>query len=126
MELCVYGKWRMMCANSWDNRDASVICREIGYSPFGKSVSSVWLDRKPYNASTLLVYIMQSILITCTLDLVQSSCCMSLHKCVQDDFHGNLGKYIFVHDYNCGAVPYHALANGSMHTKKLSWLLVLY
>ena len=67
VELCVYGKWRMMCANSWDNRDASVVCREIGYSPFGKSVSSVWLDRKLYNASTLLVYIMQSILITCTV-----------------------------------------------------------
>ena len=30
-----------MCANSWDNRDASVICREIGYSPFGELVSSL-------------------------------------------------------------------------------------
>ena len=29
-----------MCANSWDNRDASVVCRQIGYSPFGKSLSS--------------------------------------------------------------------------------------
>jgi len=36
VELCVNGRWRTMCANSWDNRDASVICRQIGYSPFGK------------------------------------------------------------------------------------------
>ena len=41
VELCVYGKWRAICANSWDNRDASVVCRETGHSPFGKSVSSV-------------------------------------------------------------------------------------
>ena len=36
VELCIYGRWRIMCANSWDNRDASVVCRQIGYSPHGK------------------------------------------------------------------------------------------
>jgi len=35
VELCVDGRWRTLCANSWDNKDASVICRQIGYSPFG-------------------------------------------------------------------------------------------
>ena len=35
VELCINGRWRTMCANSWDNRDASVVCRETGYSPFG-------------------------------------------------------------------------------------------
>jgi len=35
VELCVINSWKTVCANSWDNQDASVVCRQLGYSPFG-------------------------------------------------------------------------------------------
>ena len=35
VELCVINSWKTVCASSWDNQDASVVCRQSGYSPFG-------------------------------------------------------------------------------------------
>ena len=39
MEICHNGQYRAICADSdegWDNRDAMVVCRELGFSPYGK------------------------------------------------------------------------------------------
>ena len=35
VEICDNGRWGALCANSWDNTDATVVCREEGYSPYG-------------------------------------------------------------------------------------------
>lgn len=35
VEFCANGTWGAVCGTDWENRDASVACRQLGHSPYG-------------------------------------------------------------------------------------------
>ena len=35
VEVCVEGRYGSICDDVWDYEDASVLCRQLGFSPYG-------------------------------------------------------------------------------------------
>ena len=35
VEICIGSMWTTVCDDFWDGQDASVLCSQLGYSPYG-------------------------------------------------------------------------------------------
>ncbi len=45
VEVCTGGLWSTVCGDDWSEQEASIVCRQLGFSPYGKLPYSRFISR---------------------------------------------------------------------------------
>ena len=104
MEICYSGVWGTVCNYGWDEVDANIVCRQLGYGQPGMMIMS-HVNRCPYHISWSLLFSYTAIIsdvlgvgegptllfnVTCNHTHLNLSQCVhpesiGLHDCISQD-----------------------------------------
>ena len=92
IEICVNATWGTICSDFWENMDASVICKQLGYSEYGLFSSS-----HAYNMhGCAIIVCMLTAVVVCTICYVGAVAGQGLYTDTIWPFH--------IIDLNCTGV----------------------